>query len=898
MIVPASYGTGSRLDVFEFARNQSQLFSEAHNDTAFTFLSNWYPATYYGYRLRAEVMNLRKTVNPIDNGDFESYPEVGNNWTLSHAALNTVVSATNVSGGNPGYCLDVELLNSRELGHRASYIDNTFEYISQLTPSSTIVSFDIRFSSDITQTNWLQVSVILLDELGNPKGLWVESTLNYHPTSWDHKTFLAFFINGTATLRVSIEKTDESNSRVDGHIFLDNFEYQIGSDAPPSEVGLTLNETSVDDTFGSNGEVDIYADALLKERIDPINAWNSTQVFCFNSMIEITFDFQYYLYVKSENDDSALTEFSVELNANPNWLINYTVPAGRPPPGYQGYQFGLFLEQGWVLSVVRNEIGNLITKYDYDATNQFFLLDAGIAAPGDTFTIYASGQNYVLEVNFQKSSTTSGPWTNVSTDDYFIIGDYVRVYALIEHSAIAGNTANISILSPNGTLCHSDTSPTLNITSNVLTSTAWKVEPVCEEFVGHPSTALVSYNSSLQCGFRSQSFSILNLARGTLIHPQNNAVLGWSGVEINVSMQNSMSESYITDARVVLRYADEFNQIQFAEMTPNGYGSYSIRISTQSYNPVTPITFDVEFYRRGYVNATFDTSTSLRFSVIVNAGLPQTVFGIDTRLLLLTLFILILFPAAFLFYRIYHKRVLVPRQIIHEKKLQEVLDMFNDVTNLSRVLVLHKNSGIPIFDPFRGRGIDASIFGGFLSAIQAFAIDVANGTDDRELKSNTHLSEISYEGFRIIINDGTSIRTALVYKGTPSQALKERTNQFTQRFEEQYHEEIVRYGNQPEKFSGAIDLLEELFHISLLFPHTVEPKTTDISLSVQESRLHFIALKIIKNSKFVFLGQIVNRYLETIQENPVELLNAVLRLREKKLLVPVDYPLHANSNTI
>jgi hypothetical protein len=66
-------------------------------------------------------------------------------------------------------------------------------------------------------------------------------------------------------------------------------------------------------------------------------------------------------------------------------------------------------------------------------------------------------------------------------------------------------------------------------------------------------------------------------------------------------------------------------------------------------------------------------------------------------------------------------------------------------------------------------------------------------------------------------------------------------------------------------------------------------------LSVQESRLHFIALDLTKERQSVFLSEIVNKYLETIEEKPVELLNAILLLREKNLLIPSDVLLAANS---
>jgi hypothetical protein len=895
--IPEYSGIGSKFDVYEFTENESQVVTNAHNDTSFTYLSDWFPTNYYGYRLHVDISNLRKTVNPVSNGDFEEYPEEGNDWTLSHSLFRMVSSATNISGGNPGSCLDVKLLYSKEPFTRASYIDNDFEYISQLEPDFLSVSFDIRFSDDITKANWLQVSVLILDDLGNPKGLWVESTYNFHPTSWTHISFPTFFINGSTTLRVSVEKNDGSNLQVDGHIYFDNFEYLIGSDTTPSEVGLTLNETNIVNTFGSNGEVDIYADSILKEEISILNSWNATQFYSFNSTFSITFDYQYVMYVKTVVAESASSWFGVQINLNPNWIINYTVPSEHIPPGHQGYQFGLYLPGDWLLSTVRDKIGNIITNFHYDSTSQFLLIEVNLAVPGDTFSIHSSSLNYISEIYIQKSSTALGPWFNISLDDYFVIGEYLRIYAVVESLDSFGNNGNVSIMFPNGTLCYITTSITFNTTTNTLTSTAWMVESLCEAFLGEPCFAFVSYNSTKQCGFRSQNFLVMNQAKATLNSPIPNSVMGWEDLIINVTWQNSLTHNFITDATVILRYTDAFNQIRFSEMISNGYGSYSVRLATQDFGPDSLITFNVEFFERGYVNATHASGTSLDFAVTVNTGIPPIIFGIPTIFLLLALLLIFLIGSMGLTYQVYRRRRIIPRQIAHQKMLQKVLDMFNDVTNLSRILVLHRDSGIAIFDPFQERGMDASIMGGFLLAIQAFAIDVANGAKDQELQMSTRLSEITYEGFRVIIHHGQLVRTVLVYKGTPSDTLKEGINIFTKRFEDRYRDVLEKQGNQLGLYSGATDLVEEIFHVSLLFPHSVKAKPANMKLADLESRLHYVALELTKNREFLYLQEIVNSYLEITEENPLELLNAISQLREKNLLVPTDFFRLANSSS-
>ena len=879
--------------MYEYAQNQSQVFTNARNHTTFTYPANWYPTGYRGYRLHAEVINLQQTVNPVENGDFEKYPEVGNEWSLSHPGNPLISSASRTSGGNPGYCLDAAIYSGFSFSARESRLENTFEYYSSVVPDTPHVSFDIRFSADIPKATWFDISVVLYDGFGNPKGLWVDTTANFHPTIWTQISFPTPFINGSMTLRVSM--STPSWKTLGGHIYFDNFEYLIGSDVTPTDVGLTLNGTSVVDTSGNNGEIDLYADPAQKEQLDLTNGWNTTQVFCFNSTMGISFDFQFTMYIKSENQDAAQSWFSVELNDSPSWVVNYSILSERPPTGHVGYQFGLHLQSGWTLSAVRNQIGNLFTTYTYNSTSQFFFFDEDVASPGDTFSLHIVSENYIPEILFQKGSSSSGPWTNVSVGDYFVIGDYLRVIASLVASG-SDNTCNISLLLPNGSICQSDLSPVLDSVTDTYTSAAWMIEPLCEEYAGQPCSALVAYNSSFQCGFREEIFTVMNLARGTLNYPSQDAILDWSGVNVNVTWQNLMTDNYITNGRAVLRYTDAFGQVQFAEMTPNGCGSYSLRISTLDYEASYLLSFDVEFYRSGYVNATYASGTTLQFSVTVNTGIPPTFLGIPTNLIFLSFFTIFLITATTISYRTYRRRIIIPRQLAREKTLQKVLDMYNDVTNLSRILVLQRSSGIPIFDPLEGSGIDASIFGGFLSAIQAFAIDVANGAKDEDLESNTRLSEISYEGFRIIINDGSLIRTALVYKGVPSETLKEGVNQFTRRFEERYQTELQEYGNQPGRFAAATDLVEEIFHVSLLFPHSVEPKATDIPLTVQESRLHYVALELTKDREFVYLLEIVNKYLETVQENPVELLSSILKLREKKLLIPSDFFRQTNSN--
>jgi hypothetical protein len=771
-LAPLNSGISSMLDVIDYSQSDIRTFSNADNETSFNFNSNWFPDNHHGFRLHAAITDLRKTTDPIPNGDFEQHIEPGNNWTLTQSD-GMISSLSTIPEGNPGSCLDVELAYSKLLLTRTAYVDNDFEYISQFTPSTLTLSFDIRYSADITQADWFIVRVSIDDQFGSPVGMWWETTSDFNPASWTHISFPTFSVNGSLTLRITLQKTTSTNLDVDGHIYFDNFEYQIGSYGTPSEVGLTLNSTVVTNTFGANGEADIYVDPILKEEIDPSLGWNTNQTFIFAANDSITFDFEYTMFVKCHNDDSAIASFTVSSESEPSWIINYTIPSGRPPPGYDNYQFGLFLPEEWDLVVVRDQNGNNITSYSYNTTSRFLLMDEDIGVSDETFDIH------------------------------------------------------------------------------------------CSSIV--------------------QTETVLN-------SPLPDGRYGWNGLFVNVSWINSDLDTYITNSEVTLDYVEVSGGTFTYELEGNNYGSYSVQVPRLSSTADSPITIVVEFQMKGYQNATSATGTALEFTVFVNTGVPPTIFGLQTEILILVVVLLIVIIMSWLLYsKVYRQRYVIPKRLAHARKLQEVLEMFNDVTNLSRFLVLHHGSGIAIFDPFKDRGMDASLFGGFLQALQAFAIDVAKNSDDSALPSEARLSEISYEGFRVIIHDGTYTRTALVYRGIPSNTLKGKIQTFTSRFEEKFSQQLEKRGYEPAIFDGASELLEEIFHVSILFPHKVVPEVPkSLDLSVLENRLHFVALELSKSSESVFLGEIMNSYLETVQEEPTELMNAIFQLREKKLLIPSD----------
>ncbi|MFW9830514.1 MAG: hypothetical protein ACFFD8_01885 [Candidatus Thorarchaeota archaeon] len=610
------FGSGSNINVYDFARNDSDLFTDGINGTSFEYLGSWFDGGYRGYRLHTMVNNLYRTEDPLPNGDFDQYDEPGNYWNLTISTGGLVKSIDNVTGGNPGYCLDTELKYGPVNNYAYAHIDNPFEYFSTITPDSLKVSFDIRFSSDISQASWLSVQVAI-HYGGADVGSWSNTTDLFHPTDWESKQFDTAAINGSAILQITIKKQGGGKAPVKGHVYFDNFQYIIGTDSTPSEVGLQLNGNNVTDAIAPNnaGQIDIYADPVKKEEAAMATCWSTNQRFNFTSPLysDISFDYQYYMYIKNQSDTLAQTEFWALVDQAPVWKISYTVPSGRPPLGHVGYCYGLYLEPGWGFINITNNLGQTISNYTYNPSSGFIKLDEDIVSEGNLFPIYASSANYIQQIYPQQSANMGGPWTNVSSSGYFVKDNYIRVMATLSPITSVGNVANISLFYPNKTLWQSDAVPVFDSGQNRVTSTVWQIPQISADAAGSNWVITVSFNNGTQSGMRQHAFSVVIETIGTKIAPASGKRVLWGDtVLVNATWENQYTGAYITDGAAQIRYIDRNLQVRYVNMTANGQGAYSLYFGTNLMSPDRAAEFYVELTRYGYLNI---TGTQLTYTI-------------------------------------------------------------------------------------------------------------------------------------------------------------------------------------------------------------------------------------------------------------------------------------------
>jgi len=612
-------GSGTLLDVHEFARNESTTFTNGANGTTFTYADSWFPSVYRGYRLHAQVSDLRRVADPIPNGDFESVSGFSDTWNLTQAdALidSTAFSLNPVLGGNPNYCMDMTLAYSRVNFQRIAYIDNDFNYTSAITPDSLRLYFDVRFSGDVTQQDWLILTVSIINE-GEVKGSWSRNLADYHEPTWESHDFVTTPVNGPVRLRITLEKTDSKNLEVEGHIYFDNFRYEIGSYVKPSEAELKLNGTSVIDTVSSSGEVNIYADPSQMCETALVDCWSTSQDFEFTSTYDtISFHYSYSMYVKQINTEAANTFFTAPVDGTPNWQATYFVAIGAPG-GHVGYSFGIYLEPAWALYEV-NDTSGPITEFAYNETSQFVKLDQ--ATVSENYSFFATSPNYVLSVYAQKGPTSTGPWTNVTSSGYLVKDEYIRVKAHLRPvGPSADNFANVSIFYPNESMWLSAITPinfTIDDSTDSLTTPSWQIPSIEEADIGQHWQITVAFDNQTQCGMMQSSFILVVATRATEENPIQYSDHIWgSSVPVNVTWQNNETNSYIPDATAQIRYVDRNGQTRYDPMVPNTMGAYSLEFSTILMEPSRNAEFHVELFRYGYVNASYDEGTQVTFTV-------------------------------------------------------------------------------------------------------------------------------------------------------------------------------------------------------------------------------------------------------------------------------------------
>ena len=619
-------GAGNNLDIHEFASSIPTAANDVTNGTSFTYAGTLYPTGYRGYRLQANVSQIKRFTDPVPNGSFEDTETFTETWNLTNLEPSDplIQSHSNVTGQDPQdglYVMDVELPYKKLLGYRTSYIDNEFNYSSTFLPTDAQLLFDIRLSGDITDKDYYRLTVTIWNQ-GTIKGEW---TTNFKDLKdeisdqWSAREILTSKqINGQFLLRITLEKTTDKNEDAKGHIYFDNFRYIIGSQVSPSEANLTLNgEPFIDSPTGQYGSADIYVNESRVEAVPFADCWSTDQSFQFYSTTygNLTFDYEYAMYIKNVTIGASTTTFSAPSDGIPTWHIHYTVPLGRPPSSHERYSFGLHLLSGWVATTANGSLGPLTLDNVHPASN-FVKIGDNEAVAGEVCSIFATSQNFVKHIILQKGPTALGPWINLSSGDYYVRDDYMRVLAELEPiESSPSNFGNVSVYFPNGTIWHYDDAVDFGTFDDAFVSTAWQHTDIDDNILGQQWLVTVSFDNNTQCGNLQSHFVVVIDTDHTRVGWTDGDTFIWSeSINVEVIWNNSQTQTPITDADLArVRYLDRNLVVQYVTMS-NVTGSYTTSVPTNLMRPNPTAVFYVELFRYGCVNNSYSEGTAISFT--------------------------------------------------------------------------------------------------------------------------------------------------------------------------------------------------------------------------------------------------------------------------------------------
>jgi hypothetical protein len=147
------------------------------------------------------------------------------------------------------------------------------------------------------------------------------------------------------------------------------------------------------------------------------------------------------------------------------------------------------------------------------------------------------------------------------------------------------------------------------------------------------------------------------------------------------------------------------------------------------------------------------------------------------------------------------------------EKTQDVYNQYIDLLNLEFLMVIDKQSGLPIYTQnFSGGKIDDEFISGILQAVQ-------NSVDDlRGLGNKGQSIRKEYKDLILIITDFVNLRLILITRKSPSKYLIYSIEQFAYDIYKNYGNLIDSFNGETVPFTGIEDLLRQHFNPFFLYP--------------------------------------------------------------------------------
>jgi hypothetical protein len=283
----------------------------------------------------------------------------------------------------------------------------------------------------------------------------------------------------------------------------------------------------------------------------------------------------------------------------------------------------------------------------------------------------------------------------------------------------------------------------------------------------------------------------------------------------------------------------------------------------------------VKFNAESYFEATSITSGSIR---VVNEFILfldlLPVIGIAAAIITGTWFIV-------------RRAVIIPKRRRKIESLKLLYQKLSDIENIQYILILTPH-GIPCYSKsLADVPIDETLISGFLSAISSFGDEIGTKITTAE----GGLEELSYRQFKIIINEGTYSRVALLLLKRPSVSIKEKLQKFNTTFEDIYKDRLIDFSGEVFEDAPVTKLIEEIFEADLLYPHQViDSKIPTYMKSSTPTDLDKKILVVARGEEFesnFYLRDLIN-HLKTKGIEEIKSFESIQKLKGDKIVFAIN----------
>ena len=215
-------------------------------------------------------------------------------------------------------------------------------------------------------------------------------------------------------------------------------------------------------------------------------------------------------------------------------------------------------------------------------------------------------------------------------------------------------------------------------------------------------------------------------------------------------------------------------------------------------------------------------------------------------------------------------------QAKRRKNWKKDADKIKDIIKIQHMLVIMKSSGACIVNrAYSSMQLDGDLISGFLQAITTFGKEVGPA----QKKKSSQGIIFDYQDFKILIQDGTYARLALILDGVPTESLKQKAGEFIKLFEQQYN--LAKWRGNLEIFNAVDNLIEQVFEITLIYPLVVDNTKTikDVKDGLQKA-LFEVGEAVQQEKGAFYLATLVNFAQAGRKESQDHVLSAIYNLKK------------------